>query len=588
MKDTFVALHGAAAIDRLNESSFRDRWSRLHRQSQGATAFQGVAFATAWYATYLDIWEPVLLLSEDASEELVGLWPLARRGRRWVVAGAHQAEYQGWLARPTSEADFLRNAVNWLRPRLDKQGMRVRYLLADPRRQALGEIDKGLFHVTHHVRPLLKLDAETVRSSLAKKANKSRLNRLSRLGDFRFERLHTMEQVEPHLARLIAYYDLRQGAVNHSVPFREDPRKQAFHRRLLNEAGKDVIVSISSLNGAAVAGFWGMRSGVPPGATVHLGMLIHSPMIAAHSPGKLHLMKLAEALLSEGVSVIDLTPGGDPWKERFANAHDDAYELRVFPNRSAASWLAWKQTLLVRVKALLSRAGLSPDRLHHLLSLVGKLRQPARWQAKARQALHWMLGEHREYRLYRVDREQASTIAAHAERHPDLHVNEPEQLLEFVPGESWQSRESFWSQALARLEAGHHAYTVSHGGRLQHTGWLAYGETESRVSEVGQTVKLPEGSASLYDFYTHPAARGQGLYRASLRAMLADAFARHETRWAYIGVLADNRASRHVIESLGFRYLGSLHRVRRWGRARLTRDPGLEAEAETGRLDGTP
>ena len=59
----------------------------------------------------------------------------------------------------------------------------------------------------------------------------------------------------------------------------------------------------------------------------HLGILTHSPMLARHSPGKLHLLRLAEHLLGEGTDVLDLTPGRDPWKERFANEHDNVAEV---------------------------------------------------------------------------------------------------------------------------------------------------------------------------------------------------------------------------------------------------------------------
>ena len=69
--------------------------------------------------------------------------------------------------------------------------------------------------------------------------------------------------------------------------------------------------------------------------TVHLGVIAHSPLYAEHSVGKLQLLLLARHLAGEGFKTFDLTPGDDPWKERFADAHDDVIELRMYPNAMA-------------------------------------------------------------------------------------------------------------------------------------------------------------------------------------------------------------------------------------------------------------
>ena len=75
---------------------------------------------------------------------------------------------------------------------------------------------------------------------------------------------------------LINVYDFRQSAVNHSMPFQEDCRKQSFHLDLLSSVQQDIIFTVTFLNGRPISAFWGIASG----PTVHLGMLIHSPFLA--------------------------------------------------------------------------------------------------------------------------------------------------------------------------------------------------------------------------------------------------------------------------------------------------------------------
>jgi len=103
---------------------------------------------------------------------------------------------------------------------------------------------------------------------------------------------------------------------------------------------------------------------------------------------------------------------------------------------------------------------------------------------------------------------------------------------------------------------------------LVHYGWLIERQRKSYISEVGHEIYLPPDSAVLTDYYTHPAARGQGLYRQSLKQMLHDAALIPGTKHIFIAVLANNRPSRHVIEKVGFTYQFSLFTKKVGGRAR--------------------
>lgn len=130
----------------------------------------------------------------------------------------------------------------------------------------------------------------------------------------------------------------------------------------------------------------------------------------------------------------------------------------------------------------------------------------------------------------------------------------------------------------ARRRDGHHCYTLVDDGRLVHYGWLIDRQTIGRDPLLGQAYVPEPGSAALYDFFTHPLARGRGNYRRMLQRILHDAVTEGGAERAYITVYGDNRTSRHVIEQVGFRYVGSLFRTRRFGidrRRHTLTDPAL-------------
>ncbi|HEX8873518.1 MAG TPA: GNAT family N-acetyltransferase, partial [Nitrosospira sp.] len=490
----------------------------------------------------------MIVESEGSTDGLTGLWLLAHDPETNTLAhvGAYQAEYHAWLVLPGEDAAFLSAAWVELTRYFKFEFLRLKYLpavaLGDLLRNMQGMRDRVI--VRKHDRPLLKLNLQDLKESFAKKSNKSRFNRLKKLGKLEFHRVKDLAELERVLDELITYYDFRQSAVNHSAPFREDPNKRGFHIGLFKATPGDAFVSVTYLDQRPIAAFWGLASG----EAVHLGMLVHSPFLAEHSPGKLHVMQLSEHLLENGKKVLDLTPGGDPWKERFANAHDEVAEAIIYRSALARRKAVMLDGLLGWGKRHAIRAGISPSKVRFVLAALRRIR-PFTIIGKIK---NWY-GSSREFRIYRCDH-------ALAERYTyDERVcrNSLSGLLSFEPGESWQTRDGFLSSALSRLEKGESAYMVTIDNRLAHCGWMVKNQTESRMSEVQQSMAFPAGSVAFYDFYSHPDFRGRGLYRATLGHMLRDAFASSETRYVYISVLADNLPSRHVIETMGFGYQGS-------------------------------
>jgi len=124
-------------------------------------------------------------------------------------------------------------------------------------------------------------------------------------------------------------------------------------------------------------------------------------------------------------------------------------------------------------------------------------------------------------------------------------------------GESQLSPQAYREVARHRREQGEHFYSLVEGDRLLHYGWLTPHHVREEDARLGQVFFAPALSAALRDFHTHPLARGRGLYFRALCQLLHD-IPETRARQVFIYVYADNAPSVHVIEKVGFRYVGSM------------------------------
>jgi RimJ/RimL family protein N-acetyltransferase len=177
------------------------------------------------------------------------------------------------------------------------------------------------------------------------------------------------------------------------------------------------------------------------------------------------------------------------------------------------------------------------------------------WRAARKRV--WYRCEKRIY-MYEADR-----ILALPNPHR-LRRDHVDDLQHYEQTASWQmAPDAYRAAARRRLAQGEHLYTLVEGNRLLHYAWLASCHTRGEDAAVGQAFFPPPDSSSLYDHYTHPSARGQGLFFQALCQVLHDVPTLAKTKQAYIYVYGDNGPSRHVIEKIGFRYVGSLVEERR-------------------------
>ena len=551
----------------LKQPGFRTEWLSLYERCPWATAFQHYDFVAAWFGAYGSMFQPIIISGRNRAKQLTGLLVLAATpADDIVVAGSRQAEYQVWLAEPSTNDSFIRQALARIRPHLKNGSLTFQYLPAGTPLTPFDDWVQRCATLETLPRPLMDTTPETLADTL--KIKKKKLNQLAKVGEINFVRLTDRAAFERLIDEIIVFYDLRQGAIGGDPPFTRDPYKRGFHLALMESP--DLLHVTMLTVGPTVAA---AHIGVSGRGVVHLGIIAHTPFLSQHSPGRIHLKLMAQEMAADGFSYCDLTPGDDAWKEMFASRHDTVHRLTIYGREATLKRAALVDKLKNRASKVVRKTGLAPSDVQAIVASLRDAGAAAATRSIMRRVGRFAL-ETVELRAYELP------LPSDAGRASDESVRRDAigDLLAFEPAQGTQDAKGFFTTALARLEKGQHPYTSVENHRLIHWGWIAEHQTESFLDEVEQTFALPPATGVLFDFYTHPDFRRRGHYERTLRRMINDANSTDLTQ-LYIFVEADNRASRSVIEKIGFRYRFSFWKRRVGGAVKKWRDDFTETSA---------
>jgi len=537
----------AAADALLADAGFCAAWDALAEQCPWATPLQSPGFARCWYSVYRGRFAPLLVISRDSTGALQGLLPLAVSvdTRQFVHVGAHQAEYQCWLALPAASGQFIWQAIQLLRREAPRSSLCFRYLppgtpvdwLDDPTAQRTCLLRT-------YPRPRMLLDGKEIDESLKKRGNKCRLRKLRRLGEIAFSRVEDPAKFESKLDQFALFYDARRLAMNGLSPFASDPLKRPFHVEMMKVPG---LAHASVLTcGDRVTSFHFNLCGR---RHLQLNLFAHDPILGACSPGKLHILYLAQALIAQGgFDWIDLTPGGEAYKERFANAWDEAHTLTVFRSPLEKRAAAVRESMQDRAKTAIVRWNVQPSQVKAKLLKYTRMGPVA----LVKSALGLLSPAREAYIYWRniAEGTAAATLAAPNQIRRDAI----DDLMKYVPDDDGPTRPEFLSEAFRRIEDGQRVYTYAEDGRLLHCAWFAPEPEKELAGETLPGFELPPHSGLIVDCYTFPGARRRGLGAASLAAILSDASREKDLNRAYIAVPSESTCARRLVERAGFTY----------------------------------
>jgi CelD/BcsL family acetyltransferase involved in cellulose biosynthesis len=561
-------LRGGAAVRAAIGDDRRVEWQRLAAAQDKVTVFGEPGFVLTWYEVYEPEYDPLLLIGLDAADRLIGVMSLAvprDAAGSLVFAGAEQCEYAGWLAAPEIERDFARDCILELRRRgLFRRPWRWTWLVPGTDVAGLDAAELGRLglpvRLTRSLKSLWSLQGgKPVRFSV----DNWHVNRLKRHGELRLVRLAPATLTDEVFRAFTNTHDLRELHIRGFDPFRASPLKGVFHRRLVDRA-PDSVLFYALMVGSAPAAF---SFSLLDRRRVVLCLDAFDPRMRASSPGKLIHNLVADALAADGILAVDLTPGGDPYKQEVANDTEEIYSALLFPGRARA----WSHGLKERAEQALKRAvlagGLSRDRARELAGTAGRLATGALVRDLASAGRRWVLSEDGIVQ-YQWDRGGA---AAPPDEEPDVRIDALEDFLAYAGTGRPGSRQDMMQEVMSRLRRRQRSYTVLEDGRLALAGWLESEAKSASVGDQGVEWQFPAKTARLHLVEAAVTASTAGR-RGLVRSMMATAIAGGAEQIVVL-VRSGERSFIPVLEAEAFRLRRRLTVRRRFGRVQTMEDP---------------
>jgi CelD/BcsL family acetyltransferase involved in cellulose biosynthesis len=529
------------ALNCVNSKAFQSRWKALHSRCPWATACQHPDFVEPWYELYYSTFLPVVVIGESEDGTLAGLLTLAlrRNGSKLTGAGEQQAEYQGWLQTPDTDSRFIVHAIPAIRARFPGADICLKYL---PPGIPLDWMDGAeefmkLCALRAHPRPIMRAEAAAMARQRNKKNHRQNYNRLKRLGAVEFERVVEHDHFVRVFDDMCIQYDFRQAALYWSMPFSNDPIKKRFYLEL-HKRGL-LHTTILRVGDKIAASHIGLLS---EKRAVHLGINTYDPALAAHSPGNLLLAMLGVHLAEEEMPVLDLTPGGDGYKEHFATEHDSAGELTIYGDATRRL----KAEALVNAKRLLkARMRSAGYRTADLLGAIEKLKvlRPSGLRELAEKLRVRLTSRPCELQ----HRQKSGAVAG---RKLPISKNCLHHVLKFDAGSPAQYWE-FLGTVMKRMERLHHLYSFVQDDALRMSCWVRIGTAEPAQGAPAQLPAPVADSIVLYDLYVHRQWDDHELVQSFVEQVLAELKEqKSDAGVVYLGAL--NAELQAAVERCGF------------------------------------
>lgn len=509
------------ALSRLNDQRFQQAWGILYNACPWAMVYQSPGFITAWYETFQELYQPVIISAWSSEAALLGLLLLGKTDscEKWVTAGQHLATYSGWLAAPGHSDEFIQRALHYLRQSHRIKTLSFGYLSPGTPLDWLARNRRlKTCCVTQSQRRAFipAADAERI-AARVRKSEKNHINRIARQGVLTFQRVTDHNEFVQLLEELAVLVDLRRGALMNLFPFSKRPQLKRFLHRLFQlgllyvtvlKAGDRLVTADISLIGK--------------GRSVHGTFLAYSPAFAKCSPGQVHVLMLLEQLSTENVS-LDMAPGWD-WKDRFQPTYDEVSSLEFYGTYSTMFIKFVRRT----VKRALAAVRVNRESLRALAE-------------KARQGKTEALPEV----LYVCDMDRGlfrcPTDAM------TINKNCLADLLQFAPDCTGASRQQFLIESLNRVSRGEQFYTCCREGRLIYAAWV---KSPALSGALDGRLQTNVNAAIVHGLYQQPVARDSADYHVFLQYVLFDQLGQNDRGEIYLALPVGDTLSLESVQAV--------------------------------------
>jgi hypothetical protein len=314
-KDCFLAIEN---------NNFIESWKDLAETSQYFTLTQEYNFVYSWYKSYREKFNPIMVIGYNKKEEIIGIIPLAINieSGELSYAGDNQSEYNNFISTPEYEEEFIVESLISIKNTLDINNWSWDWMPSNSYKSWFKSkrLEKeGIYiDLSKFESPVYKL-SDTVRIEKIKrnKSIKSKNNRLNRKGALVMERITDVKRAEQLIERIIKQSSFRNFALYNKMPFVRDAfRKDWYLKRIAMPNNNEHFTVLWQGDYLLACNF-----GSCTNDTVIIGTFTYDPLQGGNSPGRIFIIKLIEYITNEGYKYLDLTPGGDNYKESLCNDH---------------------------------------------------------------------------------------------------------------------------------------------------------------------------------------------------------------------------------------------------------------------------
>ncbi len=457
MTITVKIIRGDDALKYASDKAFLNKWKTLADNTAHKTVFQQSEFVSLWFHHYQQYFEPILVIGFSGSEELVGLIPLAIERNSGILtqAGAQLAEYSGWLCTSNDNDAFLQAAFKAIKSDIPFSQWKWTYIAPDTDTSWLRSNqlkNTGIYAQFESMdSPILDLhDEEKLKKVLKNKSVKSKINRLKRKGELKIQRITEQSRALELMDQVTDLVNFRHESAHHDAAFEDDQLQRSFYEARNNNL-KDNHFSVLWVGEKLLAFHYGYIDE----DSIYIGLSAFDPTESKHSPGVIFLIYLANLLIEEGIRYIDLTPGGDEYKERLSNTHNVLYIPTIHTSMLEQS----KQSLKKNCKALAINALRSCN--------IDKDQIKKRFNKESNTKTY----SQNDFDLYSIKSDRYVVKQSHQGQ--NINIQSYSDLLDYKQSDNNISRQMILSDATYRFSREDTLFTIHQNSQLHAFSWLS-------------------------------------------------------------------------------------------------------------------
>lgn len=479
-------------------------WGNLLSEQNIFTALQNPAFVYTWYRHYIESYSPLLVLGKNEEGSVIAVLPLAvcRKHKYVVCAGNELAEYHGWVAKSEFEQEFLLKSLRLLKDTLSFKDWQLNWLAPGIDISWLNKDElakEGIYFLTEEIiDPLWKLSDPGKLKKIRKRANVKRCFRqYEARGDFRYERILDKARMRELLEEFARQSDFKKEAIFNRRLFADDPHIMDFLIDMQDHPELNHF-SVLWLDDKPIA----FNHGLVAGDQMCLaGYTSYDPSESRNSPGKLHLIELARIATEEGYESIDLTPGKDAYKSRFANDSRQVQKINFYFSQQEFLKARLARKTKEVSTAVLEKMGVNQYDLKFwkidFLAWIDEVKSIGPGPSLKRMG-KWF-NSSAEIKVFKVmDMRKDSYHPALPEGY-SIRKNDYHCLLNYEGAKGLMQRRPLFQQALNRFARGDDFYALLNEGKIVFAAWLRNGKYALRFPDTLHDHQFAESARIVYD-----------------------------------------------------------------------------------------